>query len=504
MAISKNIIDLTALALKDRVLTFVERKVIIDAAMKEGVSSEEINSYLDNALNERLRSYSKEDLKRCPHCGAQIPLISDECPYCGQNLEHPGNNPTPPPYIEGVAADIIHSENIRVATERKNIRTCPDCGAPFPLVSNICENCGHVLHEQKDSELNVKTLISNIQQCIDDLKSTPQPSFWQVLWYRRGYWLILMALVFLLVAVVFCVRDVYEWKYLLPLFGFSLFFLIASVVSLNKSDIDSPVQKFEDRYDSSMLSKEMYENHIKVLYGKNPEATKVLGELSDLAASAKKKRGSLQLSILVCLFFTIIAVVAGFSFTLSESVATVAKIKENIKEEKAMNYISLWDIQSPLTLLRNEASLYVSVDSSCNPVLSYDVISDKDKIKYDSMDDSDIIEYKKRVSGVKLEVKAPLPEDKVIALWLHGSDGGQLSGEISMPLLMLGDYSEYHATFSEMLRNGCGDYYAEFLSKNPMRISMGRLLSNIAHLREDADRIDSYSIYLINIKDLQI
>ncbi|MBQ5576157.1 MAG: zinc ribbon domain-containing protein, partial [Bacteroidales bacterium] len=101
MAISKHIIDLTTLALKDRVLTFVERKVIIDAAMKEGVSADEINFYLDNALNERLRSYSKEDLKRCPNCGAQIPLVSDECPYCGQSLETADNKPTPPPYIRG-------------------------------------------------------------------------------------------------------------------------------------------------------------------------------------------------------------------------------------------------------------------------------------------------------------------------------------------------------------------------------------------------------------------
>ena len=504
MAISKNIIDLTALALKDRVLTYVERKVIIEAAMKEGVSAEEINSYLDNALNERLRSYSKEDLKRCPHCGAQIPLISDECPFCGQNLEHSDNNLTPPSYLEGAAADIIHSENIRIATERKNIRTCPDCGAPFPLVSNICENCGHVLHEQKDSDLNVKNLISNIQQCIDDLKSTPQPTFWQVLWYRRGYWLILLAFVLLLVAVVFCVRDVYEWKYLLPLFGFSLFFLISSVVSLNKTDIDSPVQKFEDRYDSSMLSKEMYENHIKVLYGKNPEATKVLGELSDLAESAKKKRSGTRLTLLVCLFFIVIAVAAGFFFTLSESVATVAKIEENIKEEKTTNYISLWDIERPLTLFRNEASLYFSVDSSCTPVLSYDVDADKDEIKYVSMEDSDLIKYRMRVSGIKLEIKAPLPEDKVIALWLHGSNGEELFGEVSMPLLMSGDYSEYHATLSEMLRKGCGDYYAEFLSKSPMRFSAGGLMSNIAHLHEEADKIDSYSIYLININDLKL
>lgn len=502
MAISKHIIDLTTLALKDRVLTFVERKVIIDAAMKEGVSTDEINSYLDNALNERLRSYSKEDLKRCPNCGAQIPLVSDECPYCGQSLETADNKPTPPPYIRGLEADIIHSENYRVATERRNIRTCPDCGAPFPLVSNICENCGHVLHEQKESILNVKNLITNIQQSIDELKSTPQPTLWQVLWYRRGYLFFLVACIGLLVAAVFMSKDVYEGTYLTPLFGISIFFLVISVRAFVKTAFNSPVQIAEDRYDTAINRKEMFENHINVLYGKNPEATEVLGELSRLAASFKKKRSHTRLTILICLFLVIMVVSIGFILAQSKIAAVDAKVETHIIKEAKVIDLSLWDVQSPLTLYSNDASQYVTVDSSCTPVLSFDLVSGSDYLDYDSMTDQEW-EFRIRVSNVKLTVNAPLPEDKAVALCLHTADGASLPEELNMPMVMMFDYSEYHLTFDEMLQNGCGEYYAEFGSWNLIRL-YHRLESNVAQLRKYAGMIDSYSIYLINTKALKL
>ena len=92
MAISKHTLDLIKLALEDRELTFKERQVIVEAAVKEGASVAEINAVLDNMVALRLRSYSKEQLKRCPSCGAQIPLISDDCFYCGAHISIRRNN----------------------------------------------------------------------------------------------------------------------------------------------------------------------------------------------------------------------------------------------------------------------------------------------------------------------------------------------------------------------------------------------------------------------------
>ena len=113
MAISTNIKNLTDLALRDRVLTYKERQVIVEAALKEGTNIQEINAFLDDAYRERLKTYSKEQLKRCPHCGAQIPLVSDVCLFCGESLENtelqPNQTATPPTYVEGKAAKIIHN-----------------------------------------------------------------------------------------------------------------------------------------------------------------------------------------------------------------------------------------------------------------------------------------------------------------------------------------------------------------------------------------------------------
>ncbi|MBP5368081.1 MAG: hypothetical protein J6Z01_06505 [Bacteroidales bacterium] len=109
MAVSQHIIDLTNLALTDRVLTYKERETIVDTAIKEGLTSEEINQYLDNALTERLKSFTKEELKCCPACGAQIPLISDMCPYCGNYLQNINSQLVSPTTIVGDDADIIRS-----------------------------------------------------------------------------------------------------------------------------------------------------------------------------------------------------------------------------------------------------------------------------------------------------------------------------------------------------------------------------------------------------------
>jgi len=122
MSIPPKIANLTKLALSDRVLTYTERKTIVATAVKEGVSKKEINQYIDNELNQRLKFYTKEELRSCPFCGAQIPLISDDCMYCGVTLEKDGNfNPID---ISGNEADIISKEiryqNSTYPSETKN------------------------------------------------------------------------------------------------------------------------------------------------------------------------------------------------------------------------------------------------------------------------------------------------------------------------------------------------------------------------------------------------
>lgn len=108
MPIPQKIVDLTKLALSDRILTYTERKTIVDVAVSEGVPETEIKQYLNNALKERLKYYTKEELTSCPFCGAQIPLISDECLFCGNELNN--DHHTPPPFIKSREVDVINSK----------------------------------------------------------------------------------------------------------------------------------------------------------------------------------------------------------------------------------------------------------------------------------------------------------------------------------------------------------------------------------------------------------
>ncbi|MBQ5514009.1 MAG: hypothetical protein IIT83_10020, partial [Bacteroidales bacterium] len=87
MAIPQKIQQLTELALKDKVLTQVERQTIVNAALEMGVPQQEIDAYLSHATDERIRSiYSKEEMTHCPFCGALTPLISDQCLHCFRDL----------------------------------------------------------------------------------------------------------------------------------------------------------------------------------------------------------------------------------------------------------------------------------------------------------------------------------------------------------------------------------------------------------------------------------
>ena len=95
----------------------------------------------------------KEQLKHCPYCGAQIPLVSNECLFCGKSLTN----------ITKSADEVTPNDD--------EIKNCPDCGAPFPLLSNICTSCGHVLHQQRSSEINITNLLAGITECINRIKN---------------------------------------------------------------------------------------------------------------------------------------------------------------------------------------------------------------------------------------------------------------------------------------------------------------------------------------------
>ncbi|MBO7440732.1 MAG: hypothetical protein J6U21_13745 [Bacteroidales bacterium] len=220
---------------------------------------------------------------------------------------------TPPPHPaviraqELAAAEAkIRDENLRIAEERRNIKQCPDCGAPYPLVSNICPHCGHVLHEQQGAEYNIRTLIDNINASIEKLKSVPQPTFLRALVYRVD----IVLLYFIVAAILVCTHneyvhslfnnDVYHYhviseqtSYLLIILKVVLFIIVICGLYAWKKNKDkiSPLQQADDEFYKARHSNEKYLRQVATIYGDNPEAKELLNKFAaEIEAIQKKTR----------------------------------------------------------------------------------------------------------------------------------------------------------------------------------------------------------------------
>ena len=320
MAISQRVKDLTAIALQDRLITYTERQTIIKAALKDGASKNEINAYINEALTIRLKSYTKEELASCPGCGHGVPLITNECPYCGRWLEHIDEQQIVPPQyrVTGVDADVIRRENSRTAERKKN--TCPKCGAPYPLVSNICSYCKYILHEQVGTDFNITQLQNNIKESINKLKETTRPSFWQALKFRIGLFTLYLA------AVLMYLADNYgnPWFYNLFVIALVAAFILTiylnagrefphdASISTDKAPmatgglnlgsliyytfevqtVKSPIDLADDEFYRAFHNSVKYRRQIDLLYGddQDNEAKKLLAELNTEIAGYKKAR----------------------------------------------------------------------------------------------------------------------------------------------------------------------------------------------------------------------
>ncbi len=307
MAVSKRILDLIALALQDRVLTFKERQTIVQTATNEGVAEAEINAVLDNMLAQRLKNYAKEELKRCPACGAQIPLISEECLFCGERLEkrEVAHNVD----VSGADADIIRSENKRTEEEEVNIKNCPDCGAPFPLMSNICTHCGHVLHARVDSEFNVKNLITSISTTTQKLIDAPPTSFGPILIKYVAIIAIMMTYIGL---GLYGEAVDHSNTYLGALGGFLwviALLLSPFVIVLIKSIFTDNPDKDDTAYLSALLDYQKYTRLVEAFYGDDAEAREYLKKLDDEMRKIKKSH---RRGVLVFLGIVIVAVLLPF------------------------------------------------------------------------------------------------------------------------------------------------------------------------------------------------
>lgn len=458
MAISQNIISLTELALKDRVLTPVEKTTIINAAVAEGTSEEEVTQYINTALKHRLEShYSKDELKRCPSCGAQVPLIADKCLFCMQDL--PVDAPKPPPYVKITSeeAAVINLENDFTAMQQRDIDKCPNCGADFPLISNVCPYCHHVLREQADSQTHINNLIHNINQSIQQLRNVPKPTFIEVVQFR-------IQLIMFVVAAVLLVEAVAQSSATLA--GWSAMCLCVSIVALlvTKKE-NSPVANADNAYYNALYTQEMYSRTIDTLYGEDTEARNLLKSYDTEIATLKKSRDENRKKIAVT-FLVIIAVAALLPLLKS---GPVSKYEDNRQKYPSVYQDSeVRKVITPYsTPVHSSYSPYIAVKGGATACL--EVIPDPEDIK---LNDWHILDgtplCKLRISGVKiLSTGRQLPnyDTAKLSLLLYDKNGNPIETGLHATNLETIDFKIKCAdNIYNLLSRGEGSYYAEFVS----------------------------------------
>jgi len=481
MAIPKKIIDLTTLALQDRVLTYKERKTIVAEALKMGVRQEEIDAYLTNALNIRLQSYTKEELGSCPGCGHGVPLIADQCPYCGTMLQRDGNLVIVPPThpnsfnISGKAAKIIRQENIN--TEQGKHKNCPQCGAPYPLVSNICEHCGYVLHEQRGSEFNINTLLGNMRTSIAEMKQTLRPSFLSVLKSQIGILCLVFAAAFFIIGELLDNENMIAGGccalplaiILLSVFnrgeeysgntdgliGFIIWFLFGCKAS--KTAIDEA----DEQYYKALHSLEQYQRQIDTIYGKDAEARQLLDDYAVEIDGYKKLRNRSRNMIAV--LFVAVMSIPFVVLTIWRPETVAEKYVSNHSLYPDVYQASDFSKDIPLKFYKEKGekrlALYLDMDDKAEIRLG--VLHNN----YLLTPENNAVRYQLRISGVHLWATGKIfehPDSCILQGALMSADGDIVGGEF-FPFRTFRTNSDYN--YGTVIGKGKGDVYLDFYAK---------------------------------------
>ena len=451
MAIKKHIKDLVALALQDRILTYKERQTILQEAKNTGSNVKDTEEYIDEALRKRLKSFSKEELIHCPSCGALVPLISDDCLFCGTHLYKGDTNKVI--NVSGWAADIIRKENRKTEIKQQNITQC-QCGAPFPLVSNICSYCGRVLHKRLDSDQNIKNLIANINQSIDKLKQTLRPSFGLIIECRSH------VIIFYLVAAFFVVGGLlgYEWMWIITSYALPpvFLFMILGIYLGAKENIVSPVEKADMEYYDALHSYEKYQRQVATIYGENPEAKKLLATYATEIDGHKQARVKTRKKLATLMVSVLLIPVIIWVLMPSKSKTYKAELAANPIITKMTSFSKTISLM-PDSTVNKKYSDFITVEGDSR--LMFDVLYDS----FSGLDDNDIT-YHLRVDPVKIistGKKNERADTCRLSIGLTDKDG-HLVGRDLMPISIMNSEGK---DFRTILNNGQGCVYAEFTSR---------------------------------------
>lgn len=495
MAIPKKIIDLVTLALDDRKLTFKEQETIIAEAVNMGIPESEVRAYISATFNERLKTYSKEELTNCPSCGALVPLIDDQCLNCGKSLNSGGTRRVVPVNVKGRAADIIRSENEQTAVQKHN--RC-QCGAPLPLVSNICEYCGAVLHEQEDSSVNIKKLINSMQASSMRMKNTLRPSFGLVLKYRSSMLCLYFASAFLILSelldndTMLCISAVLlplafllvsvtnqgERSSTFPDFNFSVGWLseVAVYYMFGVHFTQSPIDKADEEYYKALYTYEQYKRQIATIYGKDAGAQKMLNDYSTEIDGYKKVR-SRSRNLLLMLFVVLLAIpVAIYLYMPSASEQYLTNRAEHAK------IYEMTDFEKTIPCKPYEKNTDGLITIGGDVDLRFDVLDE-----FHVIPESHDVLYRMRVSGVDLVSTGKIaaqPDSCIFEGALIGKDD-QIVGREFFPFRILIRHS--NDNYHKIMDKGKGHVWVE--------MQAAKSTYSAKRLKEVADSASYFLIY---------
>ena len=503
MAISQKIKNHVTLALQDRVLTDKERQVIVAMAMQEGATFQEIDQYINEAESERFKSYHKEQLTNCPKCGAPVPLIADVCPACGCTLRREEHLNSEPIHVYTKESDIIRAENERTALQQQNRTRC-ECGAPLPLVSNICSYCGRVFHKEQDSEQNIHNLIDNINKSIDTLKNSPCPSFGTILKYRLGIVLFYFAAAFIILSFVlsqgsYCYVSVVCLLFALLLimytntekdtttknddpkfeykFQKAIYDAMGAVLLVNEKK--SPLQEADEVFYEALYSYEKYQRQIETLYGESQEARQVLAGFAAEIDSYKKQRSKHRnlMAVPMIILMTIPVFIYFFTPTAAQryqaTIATAPTVSEMIGFSKKISPM-------PNHFVNDDYADFMNVNGDAS--LMFDVLYPKtDEI------DQNSAKYQIRIEPVTLVSTGKKLENAdtcVLGILLWDKEQN-IVGEDFMPLIIRSVHKEDNV--QTMLGKGSGSFDAMFISP--------KATTSVKRLKEIADSAYYFTVF---------
>jgi len=185
---------------------------------------------------------------------------------------------------------------------------CPKCGCNVPVVSKICDYCGYTYPDVDNSMTEVE-LIEKIQENLDKIQNTPQPSFLRNIFSH--YYILFPLITIFLMYILFTVKNAGNNDTLAN--GFFLSIAVSILAVLIKVFLVF-TKKQKSGFDVYMADYEKYSNIARIYYGENPQINSLLNKFYQSVQIVKTivEKGRKSVTISYAVFSFIIIAVAIF------------------------------------------------------------------------------------------------------------------------------------------------------------------------------------------------